>query len=106
MPIDRGLLCTLSARLRDGARAGEVAAAFGDAYAGAPFVRLLGEGTLPSTSDVRGSNACAIGWTTEAPHGRLVVCAAFDNLVKGAAGQAVQNLNLMSGRPEDEGLPR
>jgi N-acetyl-gamma-glutamyl-phosphate reductase len=55
---------------------------------------------------VRGSNVCAIGWTTDAPHRRVVVCAALDNLVKGAAGQAVQNLNLMTGRPEDEGLPQ
>ncbi len=105
-PIDRGLLSTLSAPLRSGAMAADVAAAFANAYATAPFVRLLGEGTLPSTSDVRGTNACAIGWTCDAPHRRLTLCAAIDNLVKGGAGQALQNLNLMVGRPEDEGLPR
>jgi len=105
-PIDRGLLCTISARLRPGVTWAGVAGAFADAYTSAPFVRLLGEGTLPSTSDVRGTNACAIGWTCDATHRRVTLCSAIDNLVKGGAGQALQNLNLMAGRPEDEGLPR
>ncbi|HEV8700409.1 MAG TPA: N-acetyl-gamma-glutamyl-phosphate reductase [Candidatus Polarisedimenticolia bacterium] len=105
-PIDRGLLCTISARLRDGAAAPDVASAYENAYAGEPFVRLLGEGCLPSTSDVRGTNSCAIGWTCDAAHRRATLFAAIDNLVKGAAGQAVQNLNLMAGRSEAEGLPR
>ncbi len=105
-PIDRGLLCTISAPLRNGTTAAGVAAAFDDAYATKPFVRLLGEGSLPSTSDVRGTNSCAIGWTCDAPHRRVTLFAAIDNLVKGAAGQAVQNLNLMTGRAEGEGLPR
>ena len=105
-PIDRGLLCTISARLRDGATAADVAAAFAGAYSASPFVRLLGDGMLPSTRDVRGTNSCAIGWTCDAAHRRVTLFAAIDNLVKGAAGQAVQNLNLMTGRAEDEGLPR
>ena len=101
-----GLLCTISARLRDGATAADVAAAFAGAYSASPFVRLLGDGMLPSTRDVRGTNSCAIGWTCDVPHRRATLFAAIDNLVKGAAGQAVQNLNLMTGRSEDEGLPR
>ena len=105
-PIDRGLLCTISARLREGAGSAEIAVAYAGAYAAAPFVRLLGEGILPSTSEVRGSNSCAIGWTCDAPNRRATIFAAIDNLVKGAAGQAVQNLNLMAGRDESEGLPR
>jgi N-acetyl-gamma-glutamyl-phosphate reductase len=105
-PVDRGLLCTITVRLRDGGTAADVAASFEGAYAASPFVRLLGEGTLPSTGDVRGTNSCAVGWSSDAPHRRATLFAAIDNLVKGAAGQAVQNLNLMAGRSEDEGLPR
>lgn len=105
-PIDRGLLCTISARLGDGAAAPEIAAAYAGAYATAPFVRLLGEGSLPCTRDVRGTNSCAIGWSCDAANRRATIFAAIDNLVKGAAGQAVQNLNLMAGRDESEGLPR
>jgi N-acetyl-gamma-glutamyl-phosphate reductase len=105
-PIDRGLLSTLSVRLRHGTAAADVADAFSRAYAEAPFVRLLGERMFPSTSEVRGTNVCAIGWITDAPHRQATLCAALDNLVKGAAGQALQNLNLMAGRPEDEGLTR
>jgi N-acetyl-gamma-glutamyl-phosphate reductase len=105
-PFDRGLIGSVSLRLAPGAGPIEIAAAFAAAYAGAPFVRALGDGPLPSTGDVRGTNTCALGWTA-VPGGRhLVVHAVIDNLIKGAAGQAVQNLNLMAGRPEDEGLPR
>jgi N-acetyl-gamma-glutamyl-phosphate reductase len=105
-PIDRGLLCTIGARLREAAGAADVASAYAGAYAGAPFVRLLGEGALPSTGDVRGTNACAIGFACDTANRRVTIFAAIDNLVKGAAGQAVQNLNLMAGRDESEGLPR
>src|SRR5262249_16777237 len=105
-PIDRGLLCTITARLRAGATREEVAAAFANAYATAPFVRLLGQGTLRSPREARGPNACASAGTAAGRHRRLTLGAALDNLVKGAAGQAVQNLNPMPGRPETEGLPR
>lgn len=105
-PIERGLLCSISLRLRPGAGPTSVGEAFARAYAAAPFVRLLGEGTLPSTAEVRDTNACAIGWTCDPGSPHAGVFAAIDNLVKGASGQAVQNLNLMAGRPEEEGLPR
>ena len=105
-PLDRGLLCSISLRLREGVGPTVVAEAFERAYAGAPFVRLLEEGVYPSTAEVAGTNSCAIGWNVDAASGQMVVFAAIDNLVKGAAGQAVQNLNLMTGRPVEEGLPR
>ena len=106
VPIERGLLCSISLRLRPGAGPDAVAEAFSRAYAAAPFVRLLGEGALPATADVRGTNACAIGWVCGAGGRQAALFSAIDNLVKGAAGQAVQNLNLLAGRPEAEGLPR
>jgi len=105
-PIDRGLLCSITLKLRAGAGPAAVANAFTAAYADAPFVRLLGEGVLPATGDVRGSNACAIGWCVDPATGRASLFSAIDNLIKGAAGQAIQNLNLMAGRPAAEGLPR
>jgi N-acetyl-gamma-glutamyl-phosphate reductase len=105
-PIDRGLLCSITLRLRQGTGRDAVTAAFAQAYDGASFVRRLGDGALPATADVRGSNACAIGWTCDPGFRHATVFSAIDNLVKGAAGQAVQNLNLMAGRPESEGLPR
>ncbi len=105
-PIDRGLLCSISLRLRDGAGPSAVGGVYASAYGAAPFVRLLGEGASPSTAEVRGTNACAIGWSCAAGSRRVAVFAAIDNLIKGAAGQAVQNLNLMHGRPQEEGLAR
>ena len=69
-----------------------------------PFVRLLPPGLLPSTKDVRGSNFCDIAWRVDEKSRRVVVVSAIDNLVKGAAGAAVQCFNLMSGFPEEEGL--
>ncbi len=105
-PFDRGLLASIALKLRDSVGASAVATALGDAYADAPSIRLLGEGGLPSTADVRGTNLCVIGWSVDAAARRATVFAAIDNLMKGAAGSAVQNLNLMLGRPETEGLPR
>jgi N-acetyl-gamma-glutamyl-phosphate reductase len=105
-PIERGLLCTIALRLRAGFDTAAVAQTFARAYALAPFVRLLGEGAAPSTGDVRWTNSCALGWHLVPATRQLVVISAIDNLVKGAAGQAIQNLNLMAGRPQEEGLAR
>ena len=69
---------------------------------------MLPAGSFPSTSHVRGSNFCDIGLTVDSRTGRVIVVSAIDNLVKGAAGQAIQNLNIMNGFPESlglEGLP-
>ncbi|MFB3108537.1 MAG: Asd/ArgC dimerization domain-containing protein, partial [Candidatus Binatia bacterium] len=73
-------------------------------YRGESFIRILPPGVFPETKEVRGSNDCAIGFRYDSHSKRLVVITAIDNLVKGAAGQAVQNMNLMYGFDETEGL--
>jgi N-acetyl-gamma-glutamyl-phosphate reductase len=73
-------------------------------YKGEPFVRVCPEGEYPNVSDVRGSNFCDIGLRVADDGRRAVVVTAIDNLVKGASGQAIQNMNLMCGFPEHEGL--
>jgi N-acetyl-gamma-glutamyl-phosphate reductase len=67
-------------------------------------VRICDVGTFPNISSVKGSNNCDIGFKVDKRTGRVVVVSVIDNLVKGAAGQAIQNMNLMCGFPEDEGL--
>lgn len=104
LPISRGLLCTAYARLRAGVTRSDVAAAYDRSYAGSPFVRVLAEGRWPELRSVARTNRCEIGFAVDAASGAAVAASAIDNLVKGAAGQAVQNLNLMFGRPEAEGL--
>jgi N-acetyl-gamma-glutamyl-phosphate reductase len=103
VPLDRGILETIYARLTPGADAESVSAAYRGAYDGAPFVRLTGE-TLPTIKQVAYTNFCDIGWKADAETGRLVVVATIDNLLKGAAGQAVQNFNVAFGLDERAGL--
>jgi N-acetyl-gamma-glutamyl-phosphate reductase len=103
VPLDRGILETIYARLRAGTRAADVAATLQAAYAGAPFVRLTGE-RLPEIKHVVHTNFCDVGWRVDEPTGRLVMVACIDNLVKGAAGQAIQNMNLAFGLDERAGL--
>jgi N-acetyl-gamma-glutamyl-phosphate reductase len=100
LPVRRGILSALY--LKTGAGASELAEALRRAYDGAPFVRVVD--APPRLSDVVGTNDCRISVHDAAP-GRVVVFSALDNLVKGAAGQAVQNLNLAVGWPETAGLP-
>jgi N-acetyl-gamma-glutamyl-phosphate reductase len=99
LPIDQGLLASCYVTLRNGADVGE---RFREAYADEPFVELAS--SPPGTADVRETNRCRIFWHTDQRSGRVLVFAAIDNLWKGAAGQAVQDLNLMLGLPETEGL--
>ena len=101
-PFTRGLLITAYARLVGGAAAPEVHEALAAAYSGEPFVQLV-DGVR--THAVRGSNLCQIQAWVDELRGRVIVAAAIDNLVKGAAGQAIQNANLMLGLPEQAGLP-
>jgi N-acetyl-gamma-glutamyl-phosphate reductase len=104
LPIDRGILETIyfrSERLRS---AGELLEIYEKRYAGEPFVRLYDVGQLPDLRAVAHTNFCDIGVRFDAATGRAVVVSAIDNLVKGAAGQAVQNMNLALGFPETEGL--
>ncbi|MFI7026719.1 N-acetyl-gamma-glutamyl-phosphate reductase [Micromonospora sp. NPDC049900] len=100
-PMPRGILATVTAR-----PTGEVdpRAVLAPAYADAPFVHLLPEGRWPHTAATLGGNACHLQATVDVDSGRLIVVAALDNLGKGAAGQAVQNANLMFGLPETTGL--
>ena len=104
VPMSRGELVTAYVRLKEKHKPGDLAAALGEKYAGAPFVRLAPNGTLPSTQFVRGSNYCMLGVYADRIPGRAIVISAIDNLVKGSAGQAIQNFNLMFDFPESAGL--
>ncbi len=101
VPIDRGILETIYARLRSGVTAANVEQLLADAYEGSPFVRLTGR-DLPEIKHVAHTNFCDIGFRVEGS--QLVMVACIDNLVKGAAGQAIQNFNVVFGLPETEGL--
>lgn len=104
MPIARGILSTCYAKLKSNIKPEQVTEAFESMYAGEYFVRLFGLGGYPATKNTRGSNFCDLGWHIDPRTGRVVVVSAIDNLVKGAAGQAVQNLNIVFGLPENTGL--
>ncbi|MFY1621721.1 N-acetyl-gamma-glutamyl-phosphate reductase [Micromonospora sp. WMMD735] len=101
-PMPRGILATVTAVPTGDAEPRAVLAA---AYADAPFVHLLPEGAWPHTAATAGANSCHLQATVDVDSGRVIVVSAIDNLGKGAAGQAVQNANLMLGLPETTGLP-
>ncbi len=105
VPTVRGILATCYATLTGDASVEDLLAAAAETYAGAPFVRVLPEGQLPDPKRVATSNACEVGAAVDVRAGTAVLFAAIDNLVKGAAGQAIQNMNLMLGLPETAGLP-
>ncbi len=104
LPLDRGILETIYFRALNGASAESLLAIYEKRYAGEPFIRLYQPGRVPDLRGVRHTNFCDIGVTLDAASGRAVVVSAIDNLTKGAAGQAVQNMNLMLGLNETEGL--
>lgn len=104
VPMNRGILTTIYARLSSKADAGELRALFQAHFRNEPFVRVLAAGQFPNVRNVRGSNFCDIGVTVDPRTGRAVVVTAIDNLVKGASGQAIQNMNLMMAFEETEGL--
>lgn len=104
MPMNRGMLSTIHVRPAKGVGPAELRAALAEAYRDEPFVRVLGEGVVPATRHVRGSNLCLIGVFPDRAPGRATLVSAIDNLVKGASGQALQNMNLMFGQPEGLGL--
>lgn len=105
VPMSRGILATVTARLVPGTTAAAVRDAWVDAYAAEPFVHVLPEGRFPKTADTIGANTAVMGLAVDADAGRVVVVVALDNLVKGTAGAAVQSLNLALGLPETLGLP-
>ena len=102
VPLDRGILETIFGRLRPGTTAERVADVMEAAYRDVPFVRLTGE-TLPEIKHVAHTNFCDIGWRVDGS-GRLLMVSVIDNLLKGAAGQAIQNLNVALGLDERTGL--
>ena len=102
VPMTRGLIATCYAPLRDGVTASQVADAYAREYADEPFVRVTP--SFPQTKAALGSNWCLVHAVVDEANGRLVAMGALDNLGKGAAGSAVQNLNAMRGYPETLGL--
>ena len=104
LPVNRGILSTCYASLTQSITTEAVQSLLQDAYADEPFVRVLPVGKLPDVGFVRGSNYCDIGVVCDERTGRVIVVSAIDNLVKGAAGQAVQNMNILFGLDETTGL--
>jgi len=107
LPITRGILSTIYLRLASSAPAAsvaDVAKLFHEFYAAAPLVRILDDGALPEIQSVARTNYTDIGFALDAATRRLIVVSALDNLGKGAAGQAIQNVNLMFGLPQEMGL--
>ena len=104
VPMNRGILATEYATLKKDVTGEEVKAIYDKYYADEKFVRVLGEGVCPETKWVESSNYVDIGFKLDPRTNRIVMMGAIDNLVKGAAGQAVQNMNLLFGLPESEGL--
>lgn len=104
VPMDRGILSTIYATPTRAVSTEELVALYADTYKDEPFVRPLPKVQFPATAFVRGSNFCDIGITLDSRANRIVVVSAIDNLVKGASGQAIQNMNLICGFPETMGL--
>lgn len=104
IPMSRGILSTCYASLKKGVTAEMIDAAYQELYKDEYFIRLLGRGAYPQTKNTRGSNFCDIGWHIDERVGRVIVLSAIDNLVKGAAGQAIQNFNIVCGFDEKTGL--
>jgi N-acetyl-gamma-glutamyl-phosphate reductase len=100
VPMTRGELCTSYVRLAGKTTADDLRAALDETYAESPFVRVMEEGVIPATQHVRGSNYCHIGVFADRLPGRAIVVSVIDNLVKGSAGQALQNFNVMHGLDE------
>lgn len=105
LPVKRGILSTIYAKLDKDVRVEDAVALYREFYREEPFVRICRTGQFPNLSSVVGSNFCDIGVTVDRRTGRLIVVSVIDNLIKGASGQAIQNMNLMSGLPEETGLP-
>jgi N-acetyl-gamma-glutamyl-phosphate reductase len=103
-PMTRGIFCTIYAETTKPVSSERLASWYRTVYRNEPFVRVLEPGESPQTKAVWGSNYCDIGFVADPETNRVVLMAAIDNLVKGAAGQAIQNMNLMCGFPETLGL--
>jgi N-acetyl-gamma-glutamyl-phosphate reductase len=104
LPIPRGILSTIYVRLKAPAQGGEVLDCMRSFYSGSPWVRIFPEGKLPQIQYSLHTNYCDIGFALASDGRRMVIVSCLDNLLKGAAGQAVQNMNVMFGWNEEEGL--
>lgn len=104
LPMSRGILCTMYVPHEGSDGADSIREEYREFYRGERFIRVLDEGDFPQTKAVQGSNNCHISIEVTEGGGTLVIMTAIDNLVKGASGQAVQNMNLMCGLPEEMGL--
>ncbi|WP_216671634.1 N-acetyl-gamma-glutamyl-phosphate reductase [Saccharibacillus qingshengii] len=104
IPMTRGILSTMYASVNEKRSTQEFIDLYRTFYAGRPFVRIRDNGVMPATKEVSGSNYCDIGFSADERTGRVTIVSVIDNMVKGAAGQAIQNLNLMMGWDEATGL--
>jgi N-acetyl-gamma-glutamyl-phosphate reductase len=106
LPIKRGILATIYTELKisDAGAGKKISDAYAKYYGGERFVTVFSEGVLPEIKWVSGTNSCFIGFKLDPKNGRAIIISCIDNLIKGAAGQAVQNMNVMLGFREEEGL--
>lgn len=104
VPMTRGIMCTIYTNLKETKTTAEIIDFYQQFYQDHPFIRIRPEGTWPTTKEVYGSNYCDLGFMADPRTGRLTIVSVIDNVVKGAAGQAIQNLNIMNGWPETTGL--
>ena len=104
VPMSRGILATCYANIKENVSDEMIDAAFQKMYGAEKFIRLLGRNSYPETKFVRGSNYCDLGWHIDERTRRVIILSAIDNLVKGAAGQAVQNFNIAAGFYENIAL--
>ncbi len=104
LPADRGILTTAYARVEKKVSAGDILRKYRNAYRAEPFVRVLDVGKYPNIKNVQGTNFCEIGLKLNERTNTLIIITAIDNLVKGASGQAVQNMNIMMGFDEKTAL--
>ncbi len=104
IPMSRGMLSTIYVKTDKSVCESDIRNCLNDFYAHSPFIRIHSENSFPDTQHVRGTNFCDIGFKTDKSGHNLILISAIDNLIKGAAGQAVQNLNIMFGMDETSGL--
>jgi len=104
LPVDRGILSTIFFKIKNSISEKALIDVFKEFYVNSPFIKICPTGKFPALSNVISTNFCCIGARVDRTRGQLVVFSAIDNLIKGASGQAVQNMNIMFGLEEDSGL--
>ena len=104
VPMSRGIVSTIYARCINETNENQLLDCLKSTYSNCPFIRILPEGRMPNSAHVRGTNFCDIGVKYSPNHGMAVIVSTIDNLIKGAAGQAIQNMNIMMGFSETDGI--